>query len=708
MQSLTQYSQRVADIAFKNIDKQIIQNSVEIQYRFFSDISSNKALLQAQQNDISTQPENVLALHSKLTEILALYPMVHSINIYYEATNTIVTGRGNVHFPQDENERNRYLPWYKQYISSGKTFDIKYLEKQVYPVQNYKANDLAQGNDKLISVISTVKNSKWADKNIVVAVHVLPTFFSEYIDEVHGQFIITNNAGDIIYCTPGQEDTASQIAAASVEIPVGTAKVDSLEMVVSHSNNDALNLNYYHAIPYSEFFKDYNNYLKDLIVVYLLSVGVMVAILTLISYYTNKAYRKSLLSSTKKVGLQLSENESFDGSLDNLTSQLTSLNSEMQLSRPMLYYNHVRSLIFGRQACAAYNELSHMVGNHEGVLCVILNLKFSDISKLDLTALQTSLQDDNQNFRVLLTTLEQNQICILICTNSNDAMPARQCIFDRLKLQFEDYYTADGQFFSFGEKREHCFKQAFDSAQNICRYHYIFPQKPMLHYEDIGPVQIKNSGSHLKLFAEIEKDFNGENLLAFKERILGLTESFKYGSYSFDYCSSTLRDFVTLLYNITQSRQLDMLLTFGYDIRAHYKQIEDIDEFYTWSCEIGEVLMQNLRQRKKSLAPDLQSRILQIIDDNIENNISLELLADTLGLRPDVLSRTFKQLIGKSYVDYVKEKKLNLAKEYIAQGLSMKDISVRLGYSSPQYFIKIFKEIYGITPYQFKKSGMPQ
>ncbi len=33
----------------------------------------------------------------------------------------------------------------------------------------------------------------------------------------------------------------------------------------------------------------------------------------------------------------------------------------------------------------------------------------------------------------------------------------------------------------------------------------------------------------------------------------------------------------------------------------------------------------------------------------------------------------------------------------------MKDIAYRLGYSSPQYFIKIFKETYGITPYQYKK-----
>ena len=34
---------------------------------------------------------------------------------------------------------------------------------------------------------------------------------------------------------------------------------------------------------------------------------------------------------------------------------------------------------------------------------------------------------------------------------------------------------------------------------------------------------------------------------------------------------------------------------------------------------------------------------------------------------------------------------------------SVKDIAQKLGYNSPQYFIKIFKEVYGVTPYQYKK-----
>lgn len=116
-----------------------------------------------------------------------------------------------------------------------------------------------------------------------------------------------------------------------------------------------------------------------------------------------------------------------------------------------------------------------------------------------------------------------------------------------------------------------------------------------------------------------------------------------------------------------------------------------------------EVLLTNIRQKKKPESEDLKARLEQMIEEQLEKDISLDYLSDCFSLRPDVLSRTFRQLMGKGYTEYIKEKKLNRALELISQDYSMKDIAYRLGYSSPQYFIKIFKETYGITPYQYKK-----
>ena len=92
-----------------------------------------------------------------------------------------------------------------------------------------------------------------------------------------------------------------------------------------------------------------------------------------------------------------------------------------------------------------------------------------------------------------------------------------------------------------------------------------------------------------------------------------------------------------------------------------------------------------------------------MMEENLENGISLDFLSDQFSMRPDALSRLFKQMMGKGYTEYIKEKKMERALELLKEDKSVKDIAQKLGYNSPQYFIKIFKEVYGVTPYQYKK-----
>ena len=60
--------------------------------------------------------------------------------------------------------------------------------------------------------------------------------------------------------------------------------------------------------------------------------------------------------------------------------------------------------------------------------------------------------------------------------------------------------------------------------------------------------------------------------------------------------------------------------------------------------------------------------------------------------------------MGKGYAEYIREQKLGRAIELMDRGLNINAVAEQLGYSSAQYFIKVFKEEYGITPYQFKKN----
>lgn len=152
-----------------------------------------------------------------------------------------------------------------------------------------------------------------------------------------------------------------------------------------------------------------------------------------------------------------------------------------------------------------------------------------------------------------------------------------------------------------------------------------------------------------------------------------------------------------------QQKQIDMRILFGYDIREYYKKISNIDKFFGWGIYLGETLINAIEEQRVAVNADMRDVIAAFVEDNLEKDLTLELLADKLNLRLDAASRLFRQTIGKSYVAYVKEKKLEKAIELLNQGENVKDIAERLGYSSSQYFIKVFKETYGITPHQYRK-----
>jgi len=80
-------------------------------------------------------------------------------------------------------------------------------------------------------------------------------------------------------------------------------------------------------------------------------------------------------------------------------------------------------------------------------------------------------------------------------------------------------------------------------------------------------------------------------------------------------------------------------------------------------------------------------------------------LADLCGISQSHLMRTFKASTGWQIHKYIAEERLNEAKRMLAQDIfSSKEISAKLGFSSPAYFATAFKRMTGKTPTDYRSS----
>lgn len=93
------------------------------------------------------------------------------------------------------------------------------------------------------------------------------------------------------------------------------------------------------------------------------------------------------------------------------------------------------------------------------------------------------------------------------------------------------------------------------------------------------------------------------------------------------------------------------------------------------------------------------------LTENYKENITLQEIADYVGLSKNYFSNLFKEETGETFVKFQNKLKVYEAKELLEHtGLKTYEVAERVGYKNPSYFSKIFKEITGVTVDEYKKN----
>lgn len=97
--------------------------------------------------------------------------------------------------------------------------------------------------------------------------------------------------------------------------------------------------------------------------------------------------------------------------------------------------------------------------------------------------------------------------------------------------------------------------------------------------------------------------------------------------------------------------------------------------------------------------------ITQYIEKHFNEKLTLEHLAEKCFFSPKYFSRIFKECFGITVSEYIKKTRLESAKTLLEETqYTIEDISKRVGYEDTAKFYKYFKELYGITPREYKKN----
>ena len=93
--------------------------------------------------------------------------------------------------------------------------------------------------------------------------------------------------------------------------------------------------------------------------------------------------------------------------------------------------------------------------------------------------------------------------------------------------------------------------------------------------------------------------------------------------------------------------------------------------------------------------------VLRYINENFNNEISLDSLSEHFFVSKYHLSREFKRLVGTSVYRYIIQKRLIMAKQKMLSGLNPTDVYCNCGFGDYANFYRAFRAEYGISPKEF-------
>lgn len=113
-----------------------------------------------------------------------------------------------------------------------------------------------------------------------------------------------------------------------------------------------------------------------------------------------------------------------------------------------------------------------------------------------------------------------------------------------------------------------------------------------------------------------------------------------------------------------------------------------------------------VKEHQHKIHSSIIRKVVAYLETDLSANLTLNTLAQHLGVNASYLSTLFTKEMGTSLTDYVNHYRIDHAKTLLANtDVPIKDIALRCGIGDVHYFTRLFKRISGMTPKAWRESA---
>ena len=165
-----------------------------------------------------------------------------------------------------------------------------------------------------------------------------------------------------------------------------------------------------------------------------------------------------------------------------------------------------------------------------------------------------------------------------------------------------------------------------------------------------------------------------------------------------------LSQFITMVKRLAQELSVESggLIELGQ--LTELASLTDIGVIRQWIQSTMASVMDLFDRSRMGIDKTTIKKACELINSMFYKDISLKTIADEIGISTQYLSKMFKEVYGKNFIEYLTDLRLTKAKKMLRESnSSINEISNAIGYTDTNYFCRIYKKNTGFTPGEYRK-----
>jgi len=234
-----------------------------------------------------------------------------------------------------------------------------------------------------------------------------------------------------------------------------------------------------------------------------------------------------------------------------------------------------------------------------------------------------------------------------------------------------------------------------------------FPAVPLLEHRPYDRIRELYLLQEPMLLAAIRRGDRGES-----RRIINhvLVHIYSAGEERSDLLKGLLLELVVMISRAAVEAGAVQSEVLGMNFRflTELAEIDDDEQLAAWLRKILEHVMSTIEQQEDFTPPLLIGKALDFMRRNLHCDISRDEVARHAGISPSHFSRLLKERTGRSFTELLRQCRVDLACELLGgTRQTLAEISDTCGFCDQSYFTRVFQDVKGMTPGQFRSAARP-